>query len=395
MQTGDIRLIKDINDRLVLNLIREHEIISGADLAQITGMRPSTISNILKSLTGRSLIVNMGKGESTEKGGKRPFLWSLKSDAAYAIGIDVEIGEITATVLNLVGQAVSQKVYRVSQTRDVEEVVEQIAGVITDISKQAGLTADNILGVGIAVAGVVESESGQIIISDILDELNVPLRTYLQRSFSFPIAIENNANAAAIGAKWVGSAKGCKNFMTVLIEMDKNVGGIGIGMVLNDELYHGAKYCSGELNVSLPTLSATLHTLRHRFHQGSILKHYQSNPEDLDIYKMIDAAREGDEVARYYFVILGHLIGKNIAKSVGLLNPERLILAGEVSELKDMLINPVQREIEVEVLKFSSECLTIATSIHGRYSVAMGAASIILNDFFTVPIIKKKQIVQI
>ncbi|OYV85623.1 MAG: hypothetical protein B7Z63_05230, partial [Ignavibacteriae bacterium 37-53-5] len=65
MQTGDLKLVKSINDRLVLNLIRVNKIMSSSDLVKITGMRPSTIFNILKDMAARSLVINLGKGEST------------------------------------------------------------------------------------------------------------------------------------------------------------------------------------------------------------------------------------------------------------------------------------------------------------------------------------------
>src|SRR3990167_9805019 len=74
------RVVKDINEQLVLNLIQENEIISSTDLVKITGMRPSTIFNILKVLSERSLVSFHGKGYSTEKGGKKPYLWRLNKE---------------------------------------------------------------------------------------------------------------------------------------------------------------------------------------------------------------------------------------------------------------------------------------------------------------------------
>ncbi len=395
MQTGDIHLIKDINDRLVLNLIREHEIISGADLAQITGMRPSTISNILKGLKAKDLIINRGKGESTDKGGKRPFLWSLNKEATYVIGIDVEIGEITAVVLNLSGEYVARHIYHVERVSDTDEVVGQIRDAVDDILIKAGLERTRILGMGIAVAGVVDSDTGVLIMSDISQKMNVPLRRFLEREFQFPIVIENNANSSAIGAKWVGSAIGAKDFMTILVEMNRDIGGLGIGLVLNNQLYHGARFCSGELNVQLPTLASTLGTLRNRLNEGKLISKYADNIKDLDIYTMIDMAKNGDTVAQLCFKILGHTIGKKIATSIALINPEKVILAGDISELDDLIVEPVRREIEMHLLNISNACLSVVTSRHGHYSVAAGAASLILEAFFQVPLVKKNSLMSL
>ncbi|NOX89627.1 MAG: ROK family transcriptional regulator [Calditrichaeota bacterium] len=395
MQTGDIRLIKDINARLVLNLIREHKVISGADLAKITGMRPSTISNILRELKSKNLIVNLGKGESTDKGGKRPYLWGLNDEASYVLGVDVELGEITAVVLKLNGESVFKHVYKTEQTSDIQVIVDQIVNVVHDSVKKARIDMEHILGLGVAVAGVVNSVRGVVIETDISPKMNIPLKAYLGKHFNFPMVIENNANAAAIGAKWVGSAKDVQNFIIVLVELHCDVGGMGIGLVLDGELYHGANYCSGELNVHLPTLTAILNTLRNRLHEGDILKNYIDRLDELDIYKVIDAAKKGDKVAQMCFSIVGHHIGQNIAPAVGLINPEKLVIAGDISELEELVIEPINKEIEMITLNLVHENLEVTTSIHGRYSVAMGAASLILNEFFKVVLIKKSDIVSL
>src|SRR5512147_2940290 len=90
------KVVKDINERVVLKLIQEQDIISSSDLVKITGMRPSTIFNILKELSAKSFVSFYGKGESTKKGGKKPFNWNLNKDAACTIGLDIEVGEMTS-----------------------------------------------------------------------------------------------------------------------------------------------------------------------------------------------------------------------------------------------------------------------------------------------------------
>ena len=176
-----------------------------------------------------------------------------------------------------------------------------------------------------------------------------------------------------------------------MIEVNKNVGGMGIGLVFNEELYHGAHYCSGELNIHLPTLQESIGTLSNRLDEGKILKKYTKSINDIDIYIMLDAANEGDEIALLYFSILGHLIGKSIVHSVALINPEMVILAGDISEINAKISEPVKRVIEMETLNITSEYLKVVSSMHGRYATAMGAASLVLNEFFKVPVIKENE----
>jgi predicted NBD/HSP70 family sugar kinase len=385
MQTGDFRLIRNLNEQIVLNLIRENELISSSKLVKITGMRPSTIFNILKELSTKELVINLGKGESTEKGGKRPFLWKLNNKAAYVIGLDLEIGELTAVVLDLGGEVVAKKIYNIDIIKSLDELSQRINSSVKNILKEVEIKQTQIIGLGIAVTGIVDSNNGIIVMTDVVSDINVPIKM-IRDKYRFPIMIENNANAAAVGAKWVGVAKGCRNFITVLVEFNTHVGGMGIGLVINDELYRGSSFCAGELNNPLINLSTMISSFKYQLGQSDLLKKYETVPEKIDIGIILDAVKKGDKIATSIIVKLGHIIGRSIAKSVGLLNPEKLILIGNIAELGDIILDPIKNVIELEILSLTSDSLEFVTSKHGPYSVAMGAASLILNDYFKSPL---------
>lgn len=385
MRTGDLKLVKSINDRLVLSLIRVNKIISSSDLVKITGMRPSTIFNILKDVAAKSLVINLGKGESTEKGGKKPYLWSLNNQAAYALGVDVEVGELTAVILDFGADIVAKKIYRIDKFETLDELVNHIKVIVDDILTDSGIERSKVIGLGVAVAGIVNSDTGVVVMTDVFQEMNVPMLASLKEHYSFPIIVENNANASAVGDKWVGVARESKNSMTVLIEFDRGVHGMGIGLVLNEELYRGSSYCAGELNLPLSDLGEMLTNVRSLLKEGSVLREYDSSPTVLDTRIMINAAKNGDPIAVNIFERLGFFIGKRISSIIAVLNPDMLIISGDVAELDDLIINPVKAAIEMEALSITSDRLKVVTSSHGHYSVAMGAASIILGSHFEIP----------
>ena len=385
LHSFDATVIKNINEKLVLNLIREHDTISSSELVKITGMRPSTIFNITKELISKSLIAFLGKGESTEKGGKKPYLWTLNKDAAYVIGLDIEVGEMTVVVLNIGGEYIAKKVIPVEIAKTLDELAQNIFNVVEGVINQTSIDREKILGLGVAFAGVVDCINGIVVMSSVLPEMNFPLIEKLKERFSFPIEIENNANAVAVGSKWIGQAKGKKNYMTVLIEMDKGVAGLGIGIVIEGELYHGASFCSGELFPHLPQVREILSGMRTRLNEGKVLKDFIDAIEELNITFLIEAAKQGDEIASLFFSKIGNSIGQIIAPAVALLNPETLIICGDIAELEEIIIQPIRDAVEMHVLSVAYNALTIVTTKHKHYAVAMGAASIILEDYFRVP----------
>lgn len=378
-------VVKDINEQLVLKLIQEHGIISSSDLVNITGMRPSTIFNIIKELSGKSFISFYGKGESTKKGGKRPYVWTLNKSAAYVIGLDIEVGEMTSVVLDFGGNVISNKIIKLDTGNTVDELAKIIKKVVYNTIAENNLKEEKILGVGIAFAGIVDYQSGIVVMSSVIPEMNFPLLKKLS-ILPFPVLIENNANAVALGLKWIGNHQTKRNYITVLLELDKNVSGLGIGIVINNELYRGTSFSAGELYPHLPSLKDIISTVRNRFTESEILKNYISSIENIDIEILMKAAKNGDKVANLIFSMIGNVVGQTIAPAVALLNPDTLIITGVISELEDILVESVRKEIDMKVISITSNSLNIVVNKHHQYSVAIGAASLILEDFFKLPI---------
>ena len=379
------RVVKDINEQLVLKLIQENEIISSTNLVKITGMRPSTIFNILKELSKKSLVSFYGKGESTDKGGKKPYLWKLNKDAAYVIGLDIEVGEMTSVILDFSGKVIAKKTIKLETGKTIDQLAHNIIKVVNITINEHNIAKGKVLGLGVAFAGVVDNLNGIVIMTSVLPEMYFPLLEKLD-SLPFPTIIENNANAAAVGLKWNEHDKTKRNFLTILLEIDKNVSGLGIGIIIDGELYRGSSFCAGELYPHLPTLTEILSTIRSRFVDGEILKDYVSSPEKVDIEVIIDAAKKSDEIAKLTISKIGDFVGQTIAPAVALLNPDTVIITGILSELEEILIDSIRKSIEMRVISINSNTLNIVADKYHHYSVAIGAASLILENYFRLPV---------
>lgn len=383
--TLDPAAVKGYHEKLMLNVIRENSVISGSELIRFTNLNKSTVFSILKELSARSLIVSTGKGEATEKGGVRPSLWKLNAEAFYAIGIDVEIGEMTAVMLDLTGEPVKKNVYKVNVSSNLDELVESIIYVINSIVSDSKVAEERILGCCIAFTGIVDYLRGIVVMSGVLFNLNLQLLDRLKHSFRFPVLVENNANAAAIGEKWTGQGKNKNNFLVLLIEFDMNVAGLGIGIILEGNVYRGASFSAGELYPHMPNLRQLIDMVRPRFSEGRILKNFISSPESLDVNSLIEMARQEDEIALLIFSIFGRKIGEIIAPSIALLNPDTLIITGTIAELGEVIINPIENAIQMNVLAVTSNALKIVAGRNRKFSVAVGAASLVLSNFFKLP----------
>jgi predicted NBD/HSP70 family sugar kinase len=389
IQTGNFKFIRNLNEQIVLNLIRKYNIISSTELVNYTGMRPSTIFNILKELSAKSLVLNVGKGDSTEKGGKKPYLWKLNNTSAYIVGLDIEITKISSVVLNLEGKVLVKNCIKHEKLENVDELVNLIEKNVSSIIELANIEFEKVIGIGIALPAIVNTKEGIVIRTDVLSDQNIPLINKLSNIYEIPVYIENNANATAVGAKWAGVARGCKNFLVVLIEFDKGIGGLGIGIMIDENIYRGSTNCAGEINIPIMNLDQMLIYFRHELGNSPFLKDYDSKPDELEVEVLIQAAISGDKIAIELFKRVSRNIGKLINQAVALLNPDTLVIAGTIAELDDLITEPIRDVILNESIPFIGEKLKIRTSFHGPYSVAVGGACLILSDFFRIPIVKK------
>jgi len=389
-QTGSHKLVRSINGRLVLNLIREHQKVSGSELSKMTGMRPSTISSLLKELEREKLIINIGKGESTYRGGRRPFLWKINNTVAYVIGVDVEIGVVTSVLMDLDGQIVYKAVNTFKPKRTKNDLISNIEVSINELFYKSCISTEKILGMGIAVAGIVDYQTGVIKITDLLPKIDFDISSIFEEKYSFPTFVENNANAASIGAKWIGPASGVNNFMTVLIEVGSEVGGLGLGIVINGEIYHGFSFCSGELDVRLPTITGILRHLRHKMVKGTYFHKFQNQVRKITLQHLVDAAKLEEVVAIQYFQKLGHVIGKAIASPIALLNPELVVITGKIAQIGDPLVQPIRKEVQLRTLDITNQAVRFGEHPYDSFSVSIGAASLILDDFFKVPTVQQE-----
>jgi len=378
----DAAAIKSINEKLVLNLIRDKQIISSTELVKITGMRPSTAFNITKELTNKGLISFLGKGGSSDKGGKKPYLWSLNKDAGFCIGMALKREITRFAVVNFAGECVAKYAVPATIIGNYSEFLRIAEKQIEIIIKENNFNPDKLMGIGVACAGIIDSVEKKVILSNILSDMNFSLPEKLHEKFNVPVFIENDANAVALGAKWIGEGKDQKKFVVVFADYENIFAGFGVGIIIDGKLYHGASFCAGELLPRLPQVKELLTGLKDRLTEGRILRELTTSVNDLSLKFFIEAAKQGDEVALMLFTKIGNAIGQIIAPAIAILNPERLIIFGEVADLDDIIIKPIRGAIEMSILSSANKALQICTSKLKNYAVAIGAASLVIEDYY-------------
>ena len=324
-QSANSKLIKNLNQQIVLNLIRNRGAVSGAELAKITKLQPATISKILRALSDLGIIEDAGIGESTRLGGRRPTLWELNSIFGYVIGIEVLPFKMRGVVLNFSSEIIAQEILTYPDGINEDSIVECTHEVVRSLCKAARIRRKDVIDVGLGICGLVDADAGIVKYSVALGMMDYPLQDILRKKLRVKVKIDNDANVAAVGEKWMNSAANAQHL--VYLSINENITGIGCGIIINGQLFRGTTGSAGELTLMLPAL-------RELIPHGLLSNNGDSKPHgesrSLTMASLITAANKNDAIARRTIEKLGKIIAQEIARILNFINPELVILGGDI-----------------------------------------------------------------
>ncbi len=255
-----------------------------------------------------------------------------------------------------------------------------------------GEETSKIAGIGLGVAGLIDRKNGKVIKSPNITAINnLPIKERLEKEFSMPVILENDANTYAYGEKWVGAGKDYDNFVVITLGT-----GLGGGLIYNGALYEGpveighmtivpsGRYCtcgsygclesysSGRAIVdrAVSSLEKGADSLLAECCDGNF---YKITPEI--VYQM---AMEGDSLSREVFREAGHFLGIGIANLINLLNLDAVIIGGGLIGAWDMFIEDIKKEVAKRAFKSLSANVELIKSSLSHDAGAIGAAGLLL-----------------
>ncbi len=225
----------------VLDLIRSGGVVSRIDLVESSGLTAPSITRIVKVLIDEGLVIETGYGDST--GGKRRTLLELNASARFAIGLSLDDARLTYVVTDLAGNLVGRLVAEGVQDATPTALISRISEEVRTLLNQLDVKATDVVGLGLARAGLRERESGlprASLASGVWGDSEV--RDALEESTGFAVVLENDAACAALGEFWTGRLPATKDFATLYMAT-----GIGCGIVIGGSVYGGASLNAGEI----------------------------------------------------------------------------------------------------------------------------------------------------
>jgi len=382
-QSGSTKLIRNLNKRHILNLVRMNQGISGREICKQTGLQISTVLYTLKILRKQGLVTETGLGVSTLQGGKPPRLWDINPNYGFILGAELLSKEIRLVLLDFKAGLLSQTTQPLSAIRTPQRLVQKTAALIRKFTKKNKLEFSKILGLGIGMPGLIDSEQGMVRFSAGFGLRDVPLKELLQHALPIPVKIDNEANAAALGIKWY-EKNAFLNPNLLYINIQQNFSGMGLGLIINHRLYRGAHNSAGELGSFLDPQDRRRiwAKARKRFPAQCPLCRDEKSASEPSLAEAVNNALNGDAGAVYILRELAKAISKKLVILINLLDPQSVVIGGDICAAQPYIESIIRQRIPSGIISKAARQTPVHFSAYGAYSSAMGGAALILENIF-------------
>jgi N-acetylglucosamine repressor len=359
---------RNFNQQLVLRAVYDHSPLSRADLARLTGLTRTSVSDLVAGLLDEGLIAEVGRGQSS--GGKSPILLSVAPDGRHLIGLDLGEATFSGAVVNLRGE-ILRSLDLPLEGRNGEAAIDLVFQLV-----------DALLGIGIGAPGVIDSRTGTVHWAVNLDWAELALGPLVERRYGVPAVVANDSHAAALAELTFFRRPRPTNLVVIKIGR-----GVGAGVILNGQLFQGDGYGAGEFgHVSTGSDGAQC-----RCGRAGCLETVTSMRALVDAATAVDgsitdentlvaAFRAGVESVRRVVLAGARELGVAVGWLIGVLNVRHVLLVGPVAALGDDWLDEVRRSARSSVLALLARDTQIEFGHVHDDVVVLGASALLMEQ---------------
>ncbi|PTQ85745.1 putative NBD/HSP70 family sugar kinase [Trichococcus patagoniensis] len=370
--------IREQNETIVLTAIINHPNTSRAAISHDSGLNKATVSEIVKKLLKEKLVVELGTGQSSVVGGRKPVLLKVNANGGYAMSLTITQTKISSLVCNLQGRIIAQ--YDLVRKVEASNIIDSIEEVVLYHRKSLNKTPFGFVGIVVSIDGFVHEDEIVASTNKMLEHLTA--KHLESHTINCPISLENQNNLAVIAEAAFAQSPG----YIISIELGE---GIGSGILLKNRLFRSKNSLAGNLG----------HTILFPFgkhcdcgKQGCLNQYCSTaalvseirdlkKDSALQLEDLIALYKNGDEEAKSVVEHLVQHLSIAISNLVSLLDPEKIYLNGELFRALPECVNAIQTELD----EMSTQNVPVTLSTLGKNAALLGGIALVLQQFFQVP----------
>ncbi len=363
------------------------------DVANSLGVSPASVTAITTELLDAGYLeeITTPARDGEPIRGRPPVSLGVRAEAFQVGGIKLSDNKDTAVIIDFGGNVIgTATITHNTRKRDPSALLDDAEKVLAMALADAQLERQALSGIGLGIPGLVDTNTGTIVWSPILDRRDVALREQARARFGIHIDIDNDANIMTLAELWFGKARAVSDFVVVTIEH-----GIGMGIVINHKLYRGAMGLGMEFGHTKVQLDGALCRCGQRGCLEAYIADYalvreastalgedsailEENSHDT-LQRLFDAAKAGDEAAQSIFRRAGRYFAAGLSNIINIFDPGLVIMSGERMQYDYLYAEEVITEMKGLSLDRERDQPKIEINTWGSLIWAQGAAALALS----------------
>ncbi|GAA1826687.1 ROK family transcriptional regulator [Luedemannella flava] len=372
---GSQTALRESNQRRVIHAVRSAGALTQAEIARTTGLSAATVSNIVRELREAGTLVTT----PTSSGGRRAQSVSMARPTGLLVGVEIGASRLRAVLCDHEHRILSEESIPYDSAPSVERGLRRAEWLVSTLLLHARVDRASVRGVGVAAPGPIEAGTGRVGAPALLPAWHdAEIAAELGDRLDIPVHVDNDANAAALGEQVWGAGQGVSDLVYLKLS-----DAIGAGLVLRGEIFTGAAGLAGEIGHITVDEQGRICRCGNR----GCLETLVGGPYLLDLlpagradgpptlHTLVTAALDGDLGSRRVVADAGRAVGTVAAMLCNVLNPQRVIVGGDLAEAEDLLLDPIRESLQRRTLPSAAATVEVVPAELGARATALGAVA--------------------
>ncbi|WP_240643840.1 ROK family transcriptional regulator [Antribacter gilvus] len=372
--SGSQTSLREANRGRIVEAVKRFGGLTQVELAEATGLSTATVSTIVKELTGAGVVDT----HTTSRSGRRATRVTIARRVGLVAGVHVGHRHLRVALSDLGLEVVADQQLPLPSDHRVDTTLDRTALLIVDLLERVGADLDELLGVGVALPAPVDSATGMISVRGTMrgwDDLHIG--QVLSKRLARPVFVDNDANLGALAEHDLGAARTHSDSVYVRVSYTT-----GAGIILNDHLHRGFAGTAGEIAHVQVDPQGQICRCGNRgcldtvTGEAALLGLLRTSHGDLTLRDVVTLCREGDPGCNRAVADAGHRVGLVVAGLVTVLNPQVVVVGGELARAGDTLIDALRETMSRQALPNRIAPLEVVASELGDRAEMLGALAL-------------------
>ena len=373
---GSQSSLREANRSAVVETVKRHGGLTQVELVGATGLSPATVSTIVKQLVSDGVV----EVRTTIRTGRRAQLVTLAHRVGLAVGVHVGHRHIRVAIADFTHEVLAERVLPMPVDHPVDTSLDRTALLVVDLLERLGLAMQDVVGIGIGLPAPVDDATGMISVRGIMrgwDEVHVG--HVLSKRLALPVYVDNDANLGALAESTRGASREYRDSVYVRASY-----GTGAGIVINHQLHRGFAGTAGEIGHVQVDPQGDICRCGSRgcldtvVGARAIVEPLRATHGNLTLRDVVQRAREGDPGCAQVIADAGAEIGAVVSGVAMTVNPQCVVVGGELAETGEILLQPMREALRRRVLLNQIAPLEVIPAELGNAAEVAGAIALVM-----------------